>query len=492
MQAYKPSVRNRIIRCQRRFSVVGLLCFCIIWACTPSTGLAVMALPPLTEDNYATETFVTQLPILVLEMSGDAREESDFFFEGMLSSYDGSAENTISAAPTVSRQASIRNMTDKTNSSAKKCDYNLRFEGDQNLLGLGGTDAYLLLGGKDDKSLIRNYLGYRIAAGIMEDAPGFELCEVFFRTEEGDHYQGVYLLVESKKKDTEVLFYHGTLENGIAIDTYSTLNNATAGRMYIPFLENPRWDDRYGEVIGKVSTAESVLYSSNSATFYTYVDLFDVASFVNRFILGELMEDYDGVTEGYFHYDTATALFSAAPVWNFEHALDNQASVAADVGDIRYDGATYYEQFFKSHQFATQVQRTYLILRRGVLNENALIGYVDEAAAYVLPAVQRDWNRWNAYSHYTLTPTIELETDEDAAQSFVFFDRQTSTFEDEILRLKFQLREHSLNMAFNLTRFDFSEKEISKEIVLNTNPVWPVLFLIAFFALVRFARRYGV
>lgn len=492
MLGYQANGSNPITRRRGRFLFVGMLCLCAACAFVAASLAEAMPPPALTENHYAGAGFSTHMPILVMEMAGEAQEGNGFFFEGIISTHDGDADNTLDSPPTVSRQASVRNMTSKANSQAEKCDYYLRFDSGQALLGLGEAEEYMLLGAKDDRSLIRNYLGYRIAAGIMDDAPGYQLCEVFFRTGEGDRYQGVYLLVEKNTPDTAVLFYHGTQVNGIFIDTYSSLNSTTAGRMYIPFMENIRWEDRYAEVIGSVSTAESVLFSSSSATYYTYVDLFDVGSFVNRFILGELMEDYIGVTEGYYYYDTATGLFSAAPIWNFDLALDNQDTVHADVSDIQYDAATYYEQFFKSHQFATQVQQTYLALRREMLDEHTLTGFIDEAAAYVAPAVQRDWDRWSAYGHHALSPILEVRLDDGTAQEVAFFSRQSATFEGEILRLKYQLREHSLNMAFNLTGFDFSEKEISKEIVLNTNPVWLILFLVVFFSLIRFARRYGV
>lgn len=479
-------------------------CF-VAHAFVPAMGLATggesaLVAPPYpgaasapAKTDVALRDFSTHMPILVLDMAQEALEANDFFFDGAVLAYENHGETaTPVGAPGAVHTASIRNLTNKTNVSRQKCDYYLRFDEDVRLLGLGETAAYILLGARNDKSLIRNYLGYRIAAGIVADAPGFQLCEVFFRTARGDAYQGVYLLVEKNTAPAAVLFYHGTEENGISIDTYSSINRRTSGRMYIPVIESTQWDDRYAAVIGRVSTAESVLFSSNSATFYTYVDLFDVPSFANRFLLGEIMEDYVGVTEGYYEFDTDTGLFSAAPLWNFDRALDNAAADYTDVEAIRYDTGTYYEQFFKSHQFATQIQSRYLALRQGILDEKTLLRIVDEAAAYVAPAVQRDWDRWNAYRGHILVPIPQSEAVDGAPRADAAFDRQTSTYEDEILRIKFQLREHGLELAYRLTMFDFSEKEISKEIVLNANPVWLVLFLVVFFSFVRFARRYGV
>lgn len=495
--------RNFISRKQLLLFLFGMLCIIIATARPPNVSFAegtltdnispVLGTPLSSSDNYAVPNgFSTHMPILVMELHNGAEERNDYYMDGTISAYVGNAFNSLGDEPSFLQQASIRNMTRKANNTTQKCDYYLNFAEDNGLLGLGQTSEYMLLGSRNDKSLIRNYLGYQIAAMIMEDAPSVQLCELIFRTAEGDLYQGVYLLVEKNTPDTSVLFYHGTMENGIEIETYSTINNVAPGKMYIPFMESTQWNDRYGDIIGSVSTAEGALYSSNSSVFYTHADLFDVPAFINRFILGELMQDYAGISNDYFYYDTDTKRMSPAPIWNFELALDNEAYNYADVADLQYDEAVYFQQLFQSHQFATQVQSTYLTYRRDALDEKTLIRLVDEAADYVAPAVDRDWNRWSAYSHQSLASVAEVDESSESRTEAVFFSRQTPTFDEEILRIKYQLREHSLHMAYSLTMFDFSEKEISKEIVLNANPVWIFLFLFVFFSLVRFARRYGV
>ncbi|MDL2318322.1 CotH kinase family protein [Eubacteriales bacterium OttesenSCG-928-A19] len=497
---------NRTLHPSRHRHLLTVLILCLgmlssLWAAAAqsqqvasSTAVSPVTQIPanLTQTFHALPSFTTHMPVLVLQMPSVAEESRAFFMEAGLIAYEGEEQNTLNALPAFSQVASIRNMTDKTNRTAQKSDFFLRFESPHHLLGMSASDEYILLGSGNDKSLIRNYIGYQIAAEIMENAPDFRLCEVFFRQPTGDVYQGVYLLVQKNTPDTSVLLHRGTSDEGISIETYATRHDSEVGSMYIPFMENTQWDARYDEVIGAVSTAENALYATNSATFYTYADLFDVPSFMARFILGELMEDYVAVAEGYYMYDTKTKLFSAAPLWNFDLALDNQSSDFADVTRIRYDEATYLDGLFKSPQFASQIQSTYLSLRRNALNEDALMRLVNEAVDYVSPAVQRDWFRWGAYAHHVLAPIDEVELEDGTVRKVSTFERQASTYEGEVVRLKYHLREHSLNMALNLTRFDFSEREISKEIVLNANPIWLLLFLVVFFSLVRFARKYGV
>lgn len=476
---------------------LAVLLFALCLLITPM--LSVQAAQPaantmLTADYYALPGFSSHMPIIVLDLQGDtaAKEQKGYFLDARILTFDNNDKNTLGAAPSLSQGVKIRNINDKTNARQGKNDYFLQFEDSKSILGFGSTKQYLLLGAQGDKSLIRNYVGYNLAAKIAEGTPGIKLCELFFRTPSGDLYQGVYSLVEKPAVADTVLFHRSVDGDGINIETYATRNDPKSGKMSIPFMETTLWNDRFNESIGKISYAEEVLYSTDSRTFYTSTKLFDSESFTAGFIIGELTGDYLGMYNVYYNYNTKTQVLANAPIWNFEKAFDNQILKPTAIDQIYYDEAPYYKQLFKSPQFAKQIQERYLLLRSSVLEESYLRQLVTDAAAYVEPAVQRDWGRWDSYRKYKLSPVTEIELKDDTTKVVEPFIRDAATYKEEILRLKHTLREHSLEMAVAITRFEFSEQEISKEIVLNSNPIWPICFLIAFFWLVRFARRYGV
>ena len=448
----------------------------------------------LTSDYYALPEFSSELPIVVIYIQGDtaAKEQYGYFLNADILVYAGNTANTLNSSPSFSQVAKIRNMTDTTNASQLKHDYFLSFVDQHSLLGLSTSKEYLLLGAMNDKSLIRNYIGYIIAAKVMSGAPEISFCEVFIRTSEGDLYQGVYTLVEKSTKDEDILFHRSIQGEGINIETYSTRNDPVAGKMSIPFIESLLWSDRFNEPIGRLSRAEEILYSTDSRTFYMYRERFDVSSFISNFIIGELTQNYAGMNDVYYYYNTETDTIALAPIWNFEQAFDNQILRPAIVDQMYHDRAPYYKQFFKSPRFANEIQDSYLVYRNKVLSEPQLLQIVNDATKQVSSAVQRDWRRWNSYSHYKLQTITQLEEKDEILKIPGPFSRQTKTYNEEILRIKYQLREHSLHTAVNITRFDFSEQEVSKEIVLNSNPVWPILFIFAFFLLVRFVRRYGI
>ncbi|MDL2205317.1 CotH kinase family protein [Eubacteriales bacterium OttesenSCG-928-N13] len=483
-----------------RQAVLLCLAACVLLAPVPGfaarEGRAPLAeATGITENFYADEGFASALPLLVLRLEAGtvAVEESDFLVETRLLSYEGAQSNALSDAPTVSAAASLRNMTGKSRAAGRyKDDYYLRLDEPAAVAGLESCGEYILLGGRHDKSLIRNYIGYTLAAGIVENAPAVQLCEVLLRGEGGDLYQGVYTLVRLSPDEDKALFHRSLGEDGIAVETSATRNDPDNGRMFLPFWEANDWNDRYSESIGALSYAEDVLYSTDSRTFYTTPNHFDIDAFANQFILGEIMQDYDGIYESYYYFDPNTKLVSPAPIWNFECAADNSPKTAARPEQLEYAEAPYFDQFFKSPNYASMIQERYLALRRTVINEENLQKLVETGAALVADATRRDWARWDDYSSYVLAPLTEIEEDDETVTEVLPYARQTGSYAEELMRLRYTLRTHDLHTGINITQFDFSEQEVQKEIALSSNPLWPILSLVVFFLLVRFVRRYGM
>ena len=461
----------------------------------PTVAEAAAAAVPVIPEGSVSLDFSGPLPLLVLGFSDTETpplQENNYFFSAKVSAGGEGTENILSSAISNTFPAAVQNLTDHENTADKKHDYFLRFQEPTQLLGLPAAEEFFLLGAMDDKSLIRNYLGYSIAREIFSNAPNIQLCELLICRGETYAYRGVYLLVAPLPVKDTLLLQRSDQNIGFPLETYADLHDPAVGNLFIPLRDNADWDDSYNEVLGKLSWAEEVLYHTDSRLFYEYQDMYEVDSFVAAFILGELTENYQGMQGAYYYFHKDTGLISFAPLWNFANALDNAADKGVSVSGIRYPEATYFRQFFKSPRFASQIQTDYLLLRRNALNEQTLLKLLEEAEALAAPVAARDWERWNAYGHVRLQPLTSVETDEGTIRPIKSFSRQRGTYEDEILRIKTQLREHSLHFAVNLTQFNFQEREISKEIVLNSNPIWLVVFLVLFFMVVRFVRKYGV
>ena len=474
--------RKNILR--RRVAQALVLCLCALWVSAyadPSPNQTPAARP--------------QLPLLIFDASKTdelPNYENNYFVPTEILTVDNKINNTPSAAVAVGSKASVHNLSDRESTTDKKHDYFVRFEDDVELLGLFSAREYFVLGGMDDKSLIRNYIGYSMAKDIFDNAPDIQLCELMVHDDEAYKYQGVYLLVAPAPEPDGFLLQRSTQPVETRLETYADAYDDTIGELTIPLRKTAGWDDSYNAVLGRLSWSEEVLYYETSRTFYQYQEMFDVESFVSGFLLGELTGNYFGMHNAYYDYNRNTERLSYAPIWNFEHAFDNDANNPATSDWIYYTNATYFHQLFKSPSFAKQIQTTYLQLRTGALDEQRLMNLIDDAVALVTPAIDRDWLRWNRYGHVQLQPLTEIIIDEKTTREIEPFSRQRDRYQDEILRMKTQLREHSLHFAVNVTQFNFQEREISKEIVLSSNPIGAVVFIVFFFVVVRFVRKYGV
>lgn len=416
-----------------------------------------------------------ELPVIKLELSEDRKQ-------AQVSDYAAGEYSSSSKAMNTAK-ADIVTLTDDEDIIKEKADLFLQTKKDTEFLDLKANTEYILLGGKGDKSLIRNYLGYQIAENIMEDPLEYQLCELIICEDEEEMYQGVYLMVSKKATgDNEVIFDHSTDAQGIPIETYTTQNIEKAENMAISIFEGEEWKDSYDSHLNLLSSTESILYSEDYKIYYEYTEAVDVDSFVNSFLIQEFMENYGSLKTEYIFSDTETGTIGVAPIWNFDTSLDNEKKGRKATDTLRFTKASYYKKLFNSPQFAESCQESYLKLREEGLNEDNLLLMVEEAAEQVESAIERDWERWNSYEDYQLEPLGKKEK----------FNRQTETYEDEISKIKYRLRSQSLNMGVAIASFDFSGQEISREVALDANPIWAMIFLVGFFVLIRFVRKYGV
>ena len=170
----------------------------------------------LTCTHDASE-FCTHLPIVAIETGGQTIEIQRAGIGEH--SYQKSSE-IIAQVKVLDSQSAYNHLTDEAvieskvkvryrgNTSIKfdKKSYKLEFihgdlskNKDENVLGMGKHDEWVLNGPFLDKTLIRNYMCLNIAGEIMGDAPDVRFCEVFV----DGVYKGVYVAMESIAKATE-------------------------------------------------------------------------------------------------------------------------------------------------------------------------------------------------------------------------------------------------------------------------------------------------
>lgn len=497
-----------------------MICLCVMLVCicggacvsqaadgheNAATQEADQATAYLESGAIVKEGFSTHLPLLVTEFihGGEADEDNYWFTRMKLTVYDHPDENNPSMVPTAEIPMHVRLLSDWDNEDREKLDYFMRLYDDAgepaaySLLGMDETSEYYLIGAMYDRSLLRNYLGYTLANEIMDNAPSVRFCEMLQRTETGYLYRGVYLLVERKTSPNTVSLRRDVDPDDLWLETYSSRVDPEEGRWVYPFLEETFEDQMLWDLAGKISSVEEVILSNDLNTFSQYSRLIDVQSFVDYFIVNEIMGNYAAKGNAYYTLDTQRNVLSMGPVWDFERALDNEVDEPMEIWDIPFAEEIFFQRLLQSKSFIDTLRQRYIALRQRVLNQSHYYDLIDDAVAQLGDAAIRDWHVWEGYFQKnpdTLPEPVDVFTYFNAAsRSVPEFSRAPKTHAQEIVKLKYLLRDHNINMAYQFTQFEINAgsdlKGTESSYVRNT--WWFIAFLVLLLITIRIGHRYA-
>lgn len=499
----------------------------------------------LRSDFTATAGFTSHLPLVVIDTNGvviPANTSWDYekgyavplegvepYVAATISIYDSEGgNNSFTDTPTYATDARIKRRGNSSMSYEKaQWKIHLLTESGQKselpLLGMDASDNWVLNGAMIDKSLMRNYLAYTLAAEFMPYVADVRYCEVFIKDGDSYAYQGVYLLIESMEQgDGRVEISDMTTQganmsymvrrdrwdpDGIMLDTYATREGLSYGYFGLLYPKN---EDATPEVIKYVesdlSAVEQVLYSDDPNVFLTYPDYINVDSFVDYFLFNEFFTNYDAGNHSTYLYKDVGGKLCIGPVWDFDGTIDNYTSAPLDVDVVVFHEAPWFDRLVLHRGFVDKLSARYAELRRSTFDDDHVGQMIDDVAAYLGPAQERDWAKWAhiymGQNRYTLQPIDPLAVDEneqpavepvaagddEAVDSFLFI-RQTEEYSHELVKLRYLLRTHA-----DILQEDYINMRWQKNIITDTDnirviTITAVLFVLAFFASVIIARR---
>ena len=289
------------------------------------------------------------------------------------------------------------------------------------LLGLPEESDWVLYGPYTDKTLMRNYLSYKWSAtwATTRRAPSSSnstSTRTAARSTRQD-YVGVYVLVEKIKLG----------ENRVDIEELDPTDNAlpdvTGG--YIFAKDRTRYESTFHDPDSRATwvhvypgkdeiTPEQTAYltptsprsrsCSAGANFADpvngYAKYIDVDSFIDSFISVELAKNVDGYGLSSYFYKDRDGKLVAGPVWDYNLSLAN-----AWYGRTWDPTGWKYSRTLRTPtirsitgssqdpNFVQAVIDRWTELRRDVLSEDRLMQDIDDTAAYLDEAQQRNFER---------------------------------------------------------------------------------------------------
>ncbi len=470
----------------------------------------------ISEDFIVDEQFSSNLPIVILTLDGELAEYKRFvssqeIVDESVDPYIGGSiavigttggTNHLTDMPDVQSRIRIKKRG-HTSISFDKPQYLVKtitdeeLENPVDLLGMGEGDEWILNGSLADKSMIRNYLSYRIASEIGGSAmsPDSKYCEVLLATEKGYEYEGVYLLMETiargenrvnidqfkqKNSYTSYIVRRDRFTNfDVMLDTYGRLSGISQEWIGVKYPSERRLTDKAKKFIEEdFSHIERVIYSNNADLFKVYDKYIDIDSFVDYYLINEFFGNYDAGEHSTYMYKNSGGKLYIGPVWDFDQGMNNYFQDEMEVETMAFQTKPFFEQLCKDERFITCLKERYAVLRDDVLSEKHVFEVIDEAKAYLKSAQVREWYRWaqdyedgsfsKAGNYYLL----------DYEKDGVIISRFNDKYEQELYNIRTYLHKHGNIIQTELTKlYDLAEYNTS---IKNENELFLLIIMILF------------
>ena len=293
------------------------------------------------------------------------------------------------------------------------------------LLGLPKEEDWILYAPYTDKSMMRDALTYQLGRDLGKYAPRTVFVELFLN---GD-YHGVYALEEKIKRDKNRVnitkldpedIMGDDLTGGylLKVDrddgegTYFVSNyEGTYDTEEVRIVyEDPEGGDLVPEQIDYIKNYfnrfEDALYGQTfTDPVHGYRGYIDVSSFVDFFLINELGHNVDGYRLSSFLYkdkNSKDSLFHMGPLWDFNLAYGNVNYCECERVDgwaYQHSGACgntprWWNRLVEDPAFLNDVKCRWDELRAGPLHRDTIFAYLDEQAAQLGKADERNYERW--------------------------------------------------------------------------------------------------
>jgi hypothetical protein len=366
----------------------------------------------LTSAKGTTKTYkinlknFTGLPILYLNTT-DSITSKDTYVKGSLAIntnhlYDQTVNNITLEAK--GRGNSTWGMPKKP--------YRLKFGSKAPMLGMGTAKNWVLLANYSDKTLMRTSLAFDLGRKIGAD---FTFDGRFVELVMNGKYAGSYYLtsqveVNENRVNIPELKASNTSASDITggylleLDERRDSDPRFETRKHIPFtIKSPETitNDQLNYIKTYIQTTEDAILSDNftdpSVSYEKYIN---VESFVNWYIIQELMSNQDAKDfSSIFFYKNRNEKLGMGPLWDFDLAAGNN-----DYSDSKYpkgwwikDGP-WFSHLFKDPKFVAKVKAKWNAMKGKELKD--IPASINKTAAYLELSQRENFKRWNILGIY--------------------------------------------------------------------------------------------
>lgn len=308
------------------------------------------------------------------------------------------------------------------------------------VLGMPKESDWVLHGPYSDKSLIRNFLTFKLGRDLGWYASRTRLCELMINND----YKGLYVFMEkvkrdnkrvdiSKLKDDEISGDDLTGGYIVKLDKFDGGNSGAGWESPYPppgktkpeqviffQFDYPKADKIVGQqkqYIEKfITDFEETLMSPNFRDERTgYRAFIDDNSFIDYAIINELTRNIDAYRLSTFLHkdkDSKDGKMYIGPIWDYNLALGNAnychgshiEGWAWDFNNVCPDDfwliPFWWERFRQDAQFIQKFKTRWVQLRQDQYSTDNIMHYIDSIKLVLDEAQQRNFQRWDVLGKY--------------------------------------------------------------------------------------------
>lgn len=354
------------------------------------------------KDRYANSI---DPPVLYIDTDGVAIDSKETYVNAKIST-DKTEEDYVLHEV----QAEVRLRGNYSLKPDKK-SFRLKFADKQNLFGqdTGASRNWVLIANFCDKTLIRNYLAYRMASQLdgLDFTTSAQLIEVYLNNE----YQGVYLLAEHVRVgEHRVNIEEGSTEVDtgylVELDRYLTNDNDPSDVDFrvnnIPYaIKSDIANEAQKQYIASyMQQAFAAVQTGNRAAIEQYIDM---DSCIDMYIMHEFFRNPDAGYSSFYFFKDKGGKLHFGPVWDFDLAMGNDQRIGNGSPEGIFTGVAtkmtwlenhWYTSLMKNEWFKSAVNTRWQQVRDLV---DDLIVEANAVTERNLAAIDRNFEKWPIY-----------------------------------------------------------------------------------------------
>jgi hypothetical protein len=302
----------------------------------------------------------------------------------------------------ISDKVKIKGRGNSTWTMDKK-PYKIKFDKKESLLGEPEDKEWVLLANYADKTSLRNETAFfmgRLSENLAW-TPRTHFVEVFIN----EVYNGTYQLCEQVKiaKSRVNVSDDGYL---LEVDAYVDQNEdiffqANSGLLFnIKEPEMKTTDAQYTWIKNYVAEVENLLYASNFNPETGYAKYVDIPSFVDWYLINEIVKNVDGKMYSSCYMNIApNGKLKMGPLWDFDLTIGNYTVTSIDGVTYHCEDPTglyianapWFKQLMKDPVFKNQVKERFDYFKS---KKTDILANINSKATYLKYSIIENNNRW--------------------------------------------------------------------------------------------------